>query len=74
MKVKGKYPRGRPTSRWEQQVRKDVTQRERRPWEETEEEELPRDRWMDRLRCQMTHINWKWLKNDDDDLICSITN
>jgi hypothetical protein len=28
MKVKGKCPSGRPRSRWEQQVRKDVTQRE----------------------------------------------
>jgi hypothetical protein len=32
MKVKGKHLRGRPRSRWEQRVRKDVTQREGRPW------------------------------------------
>jgi hypothetical protein len=36
MKLKGKQPRGKLKSR--QQERKDVTQRERRPWEETEEE------------------------------------
>jgi hypothetical protein len=28
MKVKGKHPRGRLRSRWEQQVRKDVTMKE----------------------------------------------
>lgn len=28
MKVKGKRPRGRPWSRWEQKVKKDVTQME----------------------------------------------
>jgi hypothetical protein len=39
--VKGKCPRGRPRSRWEQQVRKDVIQREGRPWKE---EELWEDR------------------------------
>jgi hypothetical protein len=41
MKVKGKCPRGKMRSRWEQQVRKDVTQRE------GNEEELweDRDRW-----------------------------
>jgi hypothetical protein len=44
MKVKGKHPRGRPRSRWEQQVREDVTQREVRPWEEIEEMELWEDR------------------------------
>jgi hypothetical protein len=31
MRVKGKCPRGRPRSRWEQQVRKDVTKKEGRP-------------------------------------------
>jgi hypothetical protein len=38
MKLKGKFPRGRPKSRWEQQVRKDITQREGRPWEEIKKE------------------------------------
>jgi hypothetical protein len=28
MNVKGKHPNRRPNSRWEQQVRKDVTQKE----------------------------------------------
>jgi hypothetical protein len=40
IKVKGKHPRGKLKSRWEQQVRKDVTQNEGRTWEETEEWEL----------------------------------
>jgi hypothetical protein len=48
MKVKGKWSCGRLKSRWEQQVRKDITQREGRTRDETEkEEELweDRDRW-----------------------------
>jgi hypothetical protein len=32
IRVKGKCPRGRLKSRWEQQVRKAVTQKQRRPW------------------------------------------
>jgi hypothetical protein len=36
MKANEKHPKGRPRSRWEQ-VRKDVTQKEGIPWEETEE-------------------------------------
>lgn len=40
MKVKGKQPTGRLLSRLEQQVRKYVTQRKGRPWEETEGEEM----------------------------------
>jgi hypothetical protein len=39
IKVKGKRQRGRPRSRWKQQVRKNVTQEEGRTWEEIEEEE-----------------------------------
>jgi hypothetical protein len=31
MKVKGKYPTGRPRLRWEQQVRKHIIQREGKP-------------------------------------------
>jgi hypothetical protein len=38
MTVKGKCPKGRLKSRWGQQVRKDVTWSEGRPFEETEEE------------------------------------
>jgi hypothetical protein len=34
MKVKGKFPKGRPRSRWEEQVRKNITQKERRRWGE----------------------------------------
>jgi hypothetical protein len=30
MKAKGKQSKGRPRSRWEQQVRKDVTEREKK--------------------------------------------
>jgi hypothetical protein len=46
MKAEGTFPRGRQISRWEQQVRKDVTQKQR-TWEHTEQEELweDRDRW-----------------------------
>jgi hypothetical protein len=44
MKVKGTHLKGRPISGLEQQVRKDVIQREGRPWEETEDEELWDDR------------------------------
>jgi hypothetical protein len=43
MKVKGKCQRGRPRSRWEKQVRKDITQREERQEEEIEQEELWED-------------------------------
>jgi hypothetical protein len=32
-KLKGKYPEGRGKSRWEQLVRKYITQRERRIWQ-----------------------------------------
>jgi hypothetical protein len=39
MEVKGKYIR-RQRSRWEQQVRKDVTQKAGRTWEEIEEKQL----------------------------------
>jgi hypothetical protein len=35
---------GDPRSRWEQQVMKDVIQREGRPWEEIVEYELWKDR------------------------------
>jgi hypothetical protein len=46
MKVKGKCPIGRLRSRWEQHVRKAVTQKEGKAWEETEEElQEERDRW-----------------------------
>jgi hypothetical protein len=45
MKVKGKHPRGRLRSRWEQQVRTDITQKEGRIWEETDV-----DLWEDRNR------------------------
>jgi hypothetical protein len=38
MTVKGKCPRGRLRSRMEQEVRKDVTQKEGRPGEEIEKE------------------------------------
>jgi hypothetical protein len=47
MKVKGKCPRGKLSTRWKQQVKKDVTQREGRPWEQTEEE-----LWEDRDRSR----------------------
>jgi hypothetical protein len=39
MKVKGKHSRRRLRAKWEQKVRKDVTQREGKTWAETEEEE-----------------------------------
>jgi hypothetical protein len=42
-KNKQKCLRGRPRSRWEQQVMKDM-QKEERTWEEIEEEELWKDR------------------------------
>jgi hypothetical protein len=48
MKVKGKRLRGRPRSRWEQQVRNDVIQREGKTWEEIEEEAVGRERWVKR--------------------------
>jgi hypothetical protein len=37
-RLKGRCPRRKPRSRWEKQVRKDVKWKERRPWEEIEEE------------------------------------
>jgi hypothetical protein len=39
MKAKGKCLRWRMRSRWEHHVRKDVTQKEGKTWEEIEEEE-----------------------------------
>jgi hypothetical protein len=54
MEVKGKRPRGRPRSRWEQQARKEVTQKEGRTWEEIEEQKL----WQ-RLGFQTTHLKRK---------------
>jgi hypothetical protein len=53
MKLKGNHPRGRPRSRWEQQVRRDVIDEERRISGEVEEEgELWEDkRQMKRLGC-----------------------
>jgi hypothetical protein len=65
MKVKGRHSRGRPRSRGEQQVRKDVTQREGR-------EAMGRShgggvvgRWtqMQRLGSQRAHLKWKHLRN-----------
>jgi hypothetical protein len=47
MKVKGKYQRLR--SRWEEQVRKDLMQREGRPWDKTEY----KDMWEDRANFPM---------------------
>jgi hypothetical protein len=44
-KVKGKYPKGRPRSIWEQQVRKDVTQMEERSWKMESELWEDKDRW-----------------------------
>jgi hypothetical protein len=35
IKGKGKCSRVRPRSRWEQQVRKDITQKKGRTWEES---------------------------------------
>jgi hypothetical protein len=50
MKVKGKCPRGRLRLRWEQQIKKAVTKKKGRTWEESWEEEEPwEDR--DRQRC-----------------------
>jgi hypothetical protein len=40
MQLKGKHMSGRPRSRWEQQVRKDITRKDGRTWEVTEEEGL----------------------------------
>jgi hypothetical protein len=46
LKVKGKCPRGRPRSRWKQQVRKDVRQREGRPWKKLRRRSCGKtDRW-----------------------------
>jgi hypothetical protein len=56
MKVKGKRPGGRPRSRWKQQVRNDVTQKEGRKWEEIEEEE-EEEEWL-RLDAE------GWLSDD----------
>jgi hypothetical protein len=44
IKLKEERPRGRPRTRWEQEVRKDVIQKEGRAWEETEEEKLGENR------------------------------
>jgi hypothetical protein len=38
-----KVPRRKQRSRWEQQVRKDITQKEAGTWEKIEEEELWED-------------------------------
>lgn len=38
--VKGKYPRERLGSRWEQEVKKDVTEKQGRTWGKAEEEEI----------------------------------
>jgi hypothetical protein len=46
MKVKEKCPRGSPRSKWEEQARNGVTQRERKPWKRVVEklwEDV--DRW-----------------------------
>jgi hypothetical protein len=58
MEVKGKRPRGRPRSRWEQRFRKYVARKKGRLWEEIEkkEEDLGGDRWMERLGFQTTFI------------------
>jgi hypothetical protein len=44
VKIKGKCSRGSLRSKWEQKVKKDVTQMEGKPWEETQEEEMWKDR------------------------------
>jgi hypothetical protein len=61
MKVKGKCPRWRLRSGWEQ-VREDVAQREGRPWEEIEVEELWESKEMKRRGYQMAHLKWKCLE------------
>jgi hypothetical protein len=45
LKVNRKCPRGGSRSRWEQQVRKPVTQEEGRTWEETEKLWEDTDSW-----------------------------
>jgi hypothetical protein len=62
LKVKGKCPRGRLRSTWEQQVRKYITHKEGRSWEETEEQELWESRVKWRLGCWMNYIKWTHLK------------
>jgi hypothetical protein len=64
--LKEKNLRERPRLRWEQQVRKYVTQNKGRPWEETEEEELWKGRQMKRLGCTMTHLKWKPLRKKNN--------
>jgi hypothetical protein len=55
MKVKGKRPRRRPRSGWEQQIRKDVTPRE-------EVHGNKQELWEDRDAWQSeTHLKWKGL-------------
>jgi hypothetical protein len=56
--IKRKCARGRWESRWDQQVTKDVTQKEGRT-REAVEEELWDSRQVEWQGYQMSHIKWK---------------
>jgi hypothetical protein len=46
MKLKGEYRRGRPRSRWEQQVRKDGIQKEGRTWRKSSGRQIDAVIWL----------------------------
>jgi hypothetical protein len=56
-KYNSKGLRGRPRSRWKQQVRKDVTQREGRPWKENEELWEDKERWIGLAVRQTSYVD-----------------
>jgi hypothetical protein len=68
MKVKGKFPRGRPRTRWEQQVRKDVTQKEEHG-RKLRRTSCGKPRYMEMLGCQMTHIQWHCLRRQKNKIL-----
>jgi hypothetical protein len=63
MKLRGRGPRGRPRTRWMDQVKRDMEKRGKK-WMQVQQdrEGEDRDRW--RFLCNSRPKNWKRLKKD----------
>jgi hypothetical protein len=62
MKLRGRRPRGRPRTRWIDQVMRDVEKRGKK-WTQVKQD---RDRWRFLCNSRVDPRNWKRLKEEED--------
>jgi hypothetical protein len=68
MKVKGKWPRGRQSSRWEQQFSKDIIEKEGRKTVSRcgNRRAVRRQSMIETFGCQMTHLECRFLRKKEE--------